>query len=380
MSSEDSCRATETLRLLAETCSIAVETLQQPPSTISSPAATPACSVLHKDFLSLLTLVYTSTTKVALAFRPQEPAYKAALAPLRDLAGNVTALTSCATLFDAHGATLAEEARMVVKGVLEAVSAFASGFLDGSDYLVRTGAVHDLVDKAKRGFPTDNRAAIRSRWISDRGMLEDSLAEVMSMIEDNEDMDRDGDEDEEFDNDEWDELGLGSSKKMSEVELDHVKKIQPLLRFTTLLHKRVQIDVLSNIPMATSPNCLAPLDALPAHSHALLVASEEVIASLYAPPDPSSIASAISPLAESVRDLHATLLGGELLPPRRADDQDVDALTRDVASMTVGAGGASRSAKQERDVRKWFDTCFKQIEILSASIGDTLALEVMNAR
>ncbi|KZT09335.1 uncharacterized protein LAESUDRAFT_756962 [Laetiporus sulphureus 93-53] len=94
-------------------------------------------------------------------------------------------------------------------------------------------------------------------------------------------MNGDGGEDE-FGDDEGDELGLGSGKKMFEVELDRAKKILLLLRFSTLLHKRVQLDILSNSAITTSSNYLASLDALPARSHALFVAFDDVIASLYA--------------------------------------------------------------------------------------------------
>lgn len=184
--------------------------------------------MLHKDFLSLLSLVYTSITKLTLTLRPQEPVHVAALGPLRDLAANITSLTTCATLFDAHGRTLAEETKLAAKEVCETVQALAWTFLEegGAAYLVRTGAVHDLIDKARRELSVDNHAAVRKLWASDREILEDVLGELASMIEDSSTEGVDEGEDEEFGDNEWDELGLGSSKKMTEIELDRARKVR----------------------------------------------------------------------------------------------------------------------------------------------------------
>lgn len=103
------------------------------------------------------------------------------------------------------------------------MSSLADTFIEngGEEYLVRTGTVHDLVEKARREIPADNLAAVKGRWTADRGMLEDSLEEIISMLEggDEDDMDTGG-----FD-DEWDELGFGSSKKMSEIELERTRKV-----------------------------------------------------------------------------------------------------------------------------------------------------------
>ncbi|EPS98520.1 hypothetical protein FOMPIDRAFT_1126249, partial [Fomitopsis schrenkii] len=312
----------------------------------------PTVAVLHKDLLSLLTLIYTATTKLTLSLRADEPAYKAALGPLQDLIANVSSVTTCATLFGAHGLTLASDVRQVVAEVCIALSALARTLLEeGEDYLVHTGMVHDLVDKAKRDLPADNQMAVKKRWVADRGMLEDSLQDVTSMLEDN-DAVGEGDD---FD-DELDELGLGSTKKMSELELERTKKIQPLLRFTTLLHKRVQIDLLAKSPPEPTSN--TTLDALPAHSHAILVAFEDVVATLYAPQNPASIASAISPLASSVEGLQAMITS--MFP-----------LT--ISQTGTAAGGAPSGS--QRDVRKWFVTCFEQIQKLSRDLMDLLAQE-----
>ncbi|CCM04584.1 uncharacterized protein FIBRA_06765 [Fibroporia radiculosa] len=362
--------AQEALDFLRQTCSACSAALQQP---LAASHQGPSSTTLRRDFISLLTLLYTSTTKLALTLRPGEPAHRAALEPLRDLAANISALTTCSTLFACCGTTLASEARSFAKNVCEAVEVLAASFLEGGeDYLVRTGAVHDLIEKAKGDLSQDNCAAVRRRWVSDRGMLEDTYGEVTAMITDadagGEDPDR-----YDFDDDELDELGLGSSKKMSVVELERTKKVQPLLRFTTLLHKRVQIDILSHRPVdLDSPDRSKGLDILPDHSHALLLASEELVAALYAPQDPATLSSAIPPLVESVHKLRDTLLEGDLLPPAQDSDQ---ALATAISVLTVGGGSSKAQGKKSTDVRKWFETCFEQIDRVSKILYDDLRQE-----
>lgn len=94
---------------------------------------------------------------------------------------------------------------------------------DGDDYLVRTGTVHDTIEKARRDLPPNNTAAVKQRWKADKGMLEDSLEEINGMVED----DHRGEDDFGGDDldDQWDELGFGSAKKMSETELERTKKV-----------------------------------------------------------------------------------------------------------------------------------------------------------
>ncbi|KAI0736729.1 hypothetical protein C8Q72DRAFT_20290 [Fomitopsis betulina] len=344
-------RAKATLQVVIETCAAASAALKGPCSSDRS-STNPAVAVLHKDLISLLTLIYTATTKLTLSIRAEEPAYKAALGPLQDLIANVSAVTTCATLFDAHGLTLASAVKQVVTEMCTALSALARTLLEeGDDYLVHTGMVHDLVYQAKRDLPADNQMAVKKRWAADRGMLEDTLQDVTSMLEDNDAVGDEVHSDDELDG--LDELGLGSTKKMSELELERTKKIQPLLRFTTLLHKRVQVDLLAK-PLQSTNN--TTLDALPVHSHAILVALEDVVATLYAPQNPTSIASAISPLVSSVEDLQATIT--YMLPPA-------------LSQIDSAAGGAPSGS--QRDVRKWFVTCFDQIKKLSRNLMDSLA-------
>lgn len=334
-----------------------------------------------------------------MVLKPSEPAYSASLRPIQDITAHISAFTTCATLFDGYGYTLAKDTRQLAKELCETVKALAQTFLvllDPSstssgqgeeDHLVRTGAVHDTVERIRRTLPEDNFGAVKRRYTLDREMLEDSVNEVNAMIAgDEEDEDDPFGEDDE--DDEWDELGFGSTKKLSETELDRVKKaslpptgaipdlillcmaqIQPLIRILSLLHKRLLPDLIK--PLSVSKN-LTKLDIFPEISTTLLLALEEVVAVLYAPQNPSSISSTISTLGTTTNSIQNILLDeGVLATPA----SDVEALAKEVGEMTVGAQSGT---KKEKDPAKWFDTCFAQISKLSKSISDAIDSEAID--
>ncbi|OSD08630.1 hypothetical protein PYCCODRAFT_39800 [Trametes coccinea BRFM310] len=368
-------KALSALRLLRDTCSAAINALNQPlSSTQTSLLATPPTpAVLHKDYQTLLTLIYTSTTKLTLVLRPSAPAPKAALGPISDLGAAITSIATCATLFDLHGSTLSSYARRSAREICEAVISLAGTFVEdsGEEYLVRTGTVHDLVEQARRELPADNLAAVKMRWKEDRGMLEDSSSDINAMVEDAAD-EGDGSLDDNFDDefdDEFDELGFGSTKKMSEVELERVKKVQPLVRFGTLLHKRVVPDVLSRVSMSqpTSDALIAALDALPARSHAVVLAMEELVAALYAPQKPTTLRSAVAAFADAMTQMHASALAEPLLP----SDSEI---TNQMGALSLNSGAEAKGGGEKaKDPRKWFDACLAQIEKSAKAIDEMLA-------
>ncbi|KAF7789515.1 hypothetical protein EIP86_000461 [Pleurotus ostreatoroseus] len=343
-------------------------------------------NVLHKDLLSLFTLIYATTTKVSLALKPPQPAYSACLPQLQDLARKTSALTTCATLFDeaAHGATLVRLVRGAVRNVLGSVAAYAHAFSDitqkdgdnsgnggsGEDYLVRTGAVHDAIEQARQEVPKNNVDAVRTLWGRDREMLEDSLNEVTEMLEEEEDEEEDEDDFGDEDEDEWDELGLGKKKKMTEVELDRTKSIHPLLRLCVLLHKRIQIDLLQKASKQVAENTKhSPVDALPALSHNLLLATEELVAALYAPQDLPSLRAAVETLVKEAQTFRPALQAAQFLSSESALD-DLPKKMHSLTTADVSAEPKPESAdeKKRRETQKWFDTCFDQVDKVSQKV------------
>lgn len=126
------------------------------------------------------------------------------------------------------------EATVIAKDVLAAARALFQTFLTvnsnksashhgarGDDYLIRTGALHDIIDKArsKGGFSTDNLAAVIKLWKRNQESLEDGRNEVQ------ETMDSTGNDAEDAFDDGWDELGFSSSLKPSATEMERIKKV-----------------------------------------------------------------------------------------------------------------------------------------------------------
>ncbi|KAG2037258.1 hypothetical protein BDR03DRAFT_957813 [Suillus americanus] len=224
----------------------------------------------------------------------------------------------------------------------------------GEEYLVRTGTLHDLITQARgpNGIPKDNISAIRRRWKQDRAALEDSLREVSEMIDGAE-----GSESDDVD-DGWDELGLGDTGvKMDKDELARAKNVHSVLRLTTLLHKRIFLDLLSSTP--TSPPPSFALDALLLQSHALLAASDELVSSLYIPQNPATIRKESLALLDIINGLQLQL---------RIFFPDTSSLEQQLSGLSIeGDKSASTPSKPTAD-KKWFDLCFDQVTKTSANL------------
>jgi cyclin-D1-binding protein 1 len=222
------------LAVTSQTISEAITSLSSPVSASVLAEPTPAITDLNNDLQSLLSLLYSATTRATLVLKPVDPHYKAALSPLSDLATNGTRLAHIGTLFRApdstHGETLAKEVVAAIQEVLDALLSYLKVLIsehtsalrrsskgEGEEYMLRAGAVHEVIMRLKDGLSKDNRTAVKKKWKADRGLLEDAVKEVGEMLEDQDG--EGGDED-----DGWDELGLGSTK-MQEDEIKRAKSV-----------------------------------------------------------------------------------------------------------------------------------------------------------
>ncbi|KAG1782491.1 hypothetical protein EV702DRAFT_1041319 [Suillus placidus] len=382
------------LTFTSETCTAALSALASRNQRDKSEPQTSDLAVILKDLDSLLSLIYNSSTKLALALKPSSPTYSASLPVIVDLTNHTSGITHCIHLLnpDLHGATLIKELQHEVTAILEALRAVVQTFLNlaargpsipksgsaGEEYLVRTGTLHDLITRARgpNGIPKDNISAIRRRWKQDRGALEDSLREVSEMIDGAEGSESDDIEGDNLD-DGWDQLGLGDTGlKMDKDELARAKNVQHLsatfksplfkrticqvhsvLRLTTLLHKRIFLDLLSSTP--TSPPPSFALDALLLQSHALLAASDELVSSLYIPQNPATIRKESLALLDIINGLQLQL---------RIFFPDTSSLEQQLSGLSIeGDKSASTPSKPTAD-KKWFDICFDQVTKTSANL------------
>lgn len=223
------------LQLASQTCDAALKALSDlayNPRSSEDSSENTILPKLLKDYASLLSLIYHSATKLALALKPTSPTFGAALTPLKDLTAHVDALASCAcsVLPARDGRALMRELRWKAEEVVGAVQALLGVFVAcadspvaGETYLVKTGTVHETVDRA-RGVSRSNREAVRKRWEADIGGLDDCAKEVLEMIEDKE-----GDDD---DDGGWTDLDSGlppsESVKPTATEMTRLKMVSSL--------------------------------------------------------------------------------------------------------------------------------------------------------
>lgn len=238
------------LQVAANTCLVALSALAGRETEIKQDetGANVSLDLLLKDYSSLLSLIYQNTTKLSIALKPSSPTYSASTTPLKELRNHVDALTSCAcTVSDLeHGRAIAREIRWCVEEVVRALQPLLGVFIADAQkprmgladsYLVKTGAVHEVIDRA-RDTPRTNAEAVRRRWEDNIGGIGDCVEEVQEMVDDdekprNEAEEGSDDDDHGFteDDDGWGELGveLSSSRmpvKATAEELARLKNVR----------------------------------------------------------------------------------------------------------------------------------------------------------
>lgn len=226
------------LEVASQTCTAAINALRNPETTVQLDSdSTASLETKLRDFQSLLSLLYQNTTKLAIALKPSNPTYLAAITPGKDLGFHIDALTSCICSIDRneHGHVLIRELRKLSEDVVTALNAVLAVYLnpnnlhqprdqqtevreDGKNepYLVKTAIVHEAIDFA-RTAPRSNHEAIKKCWESVLGGVDDCLKEVQEMVED-EERGEESDEDSDYqieDSDGWEELGVSDARKES---------------------------------------------------------------------------------------------------------------------------------------------------------------------
>ena len=233
------------LALLSQTCALSIAALQTNSSAQQLPLST-----LRTDFLSLLSVIYSNTTKLSIALNPSNPTYSAAATPLKDLIAHSSTLASNASSFlpNVHGRALTAEVHSTARDVLTALQELAHTHLSlitkpaskddaaiavsseiGSDtYLAKTGVVHELISRSKadKGLSKTNLIAVRKRWREHSEIVADAEATLETEAFPSNDGD---DNDDDFFDDGWDdpELGFTVPGKRSPEQVELAKKVRP---------------------------------------------------------------------------------------------------------------------------------------------------------
>ena len=293
------------------TCDAALLALKGPPTAMEEPL--PTFTALRKDFLSLLTLTHSYTTRLWMALGKQPSTPAAAISILENLSQYIQSLSGCAGAFDRNqfGNSLSNEARLAAQEVLEAtkvlLKAYANNFA-GADSAQRTGSVHDACDRHKN-LSMDNREAVAKIWKNDQEALKDALKEVEELLSTS--------GEDALDNG-WDELDQELSvpaSALTEAEVSLVKKVthsyvssfgdsltpvqvQTVLELTSALRKRVHKRHLNpNLPIDLSIN---ELDSLASISQATVPLFDDIVDALDSPQDLGVLKTSL----ESLQKLH----------------------------------------------------------------------------
>ncbi|KZV93368.1 hypothetical protein EXIGLDRAFT_768140 [Exidia glandulosa HHB12029] len=365
------------LAAAAQTASAGLDALAASSDPQISPDDEHEPAVLRKDLISIMTLLYNAVTKIALALRPGQsngPEYAASLQPTKDLGSATVALAACASLFSSasHGPALRTHARNLASDVLRAVQQLASSLDDqDEDLYVRTGAVHDAIDRARAQMPASELDAVRDVFKANQACLDDGIPEVQELMEE------DGTSDEP---DGWDELAeeFGDDfapSKLTPEERQRVKdvsyysvhstalasdvsKMYPLLKIVVQLHKKVMTDHLVAKADAASALPIAHLAALQPLSTQILMRFEDLVSALYGPQDTAAVDTALSAMLETARSLKPLLIP--------SDGQD---LAAKVEQLDLN-GTASVPAVESKSTR-WFRLCFIQIDKIAQTLRPT---------
>ncbi|KAI0273625.1 hypothetical protein BC834DRAFT_966125 [Gloeopeniophorella convolvens] len=307
------------LALLAQTCLAAVPAIQ----TQTDELQKHPLSSLRTDFISLLSLLYSGTTKLSIALNPASPAHAAAITPLKDLIAHSSTLASNAASFlpDVHGRAIAAEVRTIAENVLNALQELALAHVSllnnppssrqnkgaaGEEYLIKTGVVHDLITRAKsdgaEGLSKSNLIAVRRRWREQCAILADAQAEL------EEDADS---EDDDFD-DGWDdpELDLGLSSKKSPEQAKLAETILALVKRASLLLDDIRISLLPPLRAPAQPPSNPVLDDLLDSALPFVAAVDGLVTRIYSSPDnPSDLEEARNEFARALAAVASAVKG-----------------------------------------------------------------------
>ncbi|CAK9782531.1 hypothetical protein CC85DRAFT_37835 [Cutaneotrichosporon oleaginosum] len=320
---------------------------------------------------ALLTQLKTTTTTLALAFKP--PLSPAAIKPYADkLEDQVARAVSCVLALagaappNAGRSALVDAWRGGVTGIGEAAEAFLavledaakSGSVkregretDQSPYLAHTGLVHAAIDRFATSLPRTEGEAVAKAWEGQKGTMRDAWDEFKELLEDDSEED-----DADFDGDVGldDEFGIleASMGKLSPSERKRAEAAKSVLGLHQVLH-------------ASLPRFLPLLVLSPEESYSDLVAAGGAL---------------VSALDDAVASLHPGQDSGEINAEVEALNARGRALASAFATRLERAGGEPQTravaesfvsrweAKLVQEVAKWEET-----RVSLADLGDALA-------
>jgi Grap2 and cyclin-D-interacting len=145
----------------------------------------PTFDVLRKDFISVISLIHSHSTRLWIALGKQPPTPSAACATLDELSKHICSLYGCTLAFtQISGPTFIAEARAAATEVLLALQRllqeYSSGG-DGGDSMRKTAALNEVCESA-RNISLDDREAALKVWKQDGEVVKDAIKELNSLL------------------------------------------------------------------------------------------------------------------------------------------------------------------------------------------------------
>ncbi|EGO18565.1 hypothetical protein SERLADRAFT_403792 [Serpula lacrymans var. lacrymans S7.9] len=159
---------------------------------------------------------------------------------------------------------------------------------------------------------------------------------------------------------------------MDKDELERTKNVHKILRLTTLLHKRILMDLLSS--SSSVPSNVA-LDALLVQSGALLAASDDLVSTLYVPQNSQTVHEELQSFLDVVKALQTGLQA--FFPAAEDLEKQFSKVT--IQGVGVTQGSTEQTGDKVKTNKKWFDTCFDQIYKLGATFENALKQNIADS-
>lgn len=182
----------------------------------------PTIDVVRKDLISIISLIYSYSTRVWIALGKQPPTPSAAVPTLQDITKHIRSLYGCTLVFrDLQGKTFAAEVQTSAMDILSAMQVLLKGYSDqrhGEEMMRKTASLHEACERG-RNLSVDNREAVLRIWKQDNEALKDAIKELNALLSP-ESADADVP-------DGWDDL-LGEDAggtELSEAEINTIKKV-----------------------------------------------------------------------------------------------------------------------------------------------------------
>jgi hypothetical protein len=145
----------------------------------------PTIEVLRKDFIGIISLIYSYSSRLWIALGKQPPTPSAAVPTLQEISNHIRSIYGCAIAFrDQEAQTFSAEVQTSATDILFAMKVMLEGYSAqqrGDDMMRKTAALHEACEKGKN-LSVDNREAVLKIWKQDSEALKDAIKEMNALL------------------------------------------------------------------------------------------------------------------------------------------------------------------------------------------------------